>query len=178
MNHGLQPYQLEPRRRRRRRRDVEEIEGLDNIVAHEGEDIEWRKVNKEEWCQCGRCELMDTAVECLCCREIENVRAKMNIGSENEMACILDHFEFEFVCLHPAVIRTALVARTDIRRDSIVDPIPNETFRLQAYRQFTYWVHDRLGKAVRRVIPACVVNKIRKDFPSIDGNYVGFKEVE
>ena len=50
------------------------------------------------------------------------------------------------------------------------------TYRYAAYRQFTWWVHNKLGKAVRRVIPSCAVNLIRKTFPSPDGVYTGFLE--
>ncbi|XP_033114047.1 P2X purinoceptor 7-like [Anneissia japonica] len=174
MEYGLQPYQLEPVRR-----DDFEVDDdvIDNVQIREEQEEEWRKYNKE-WCECQRCGLMPTAVECLCCHEIGNVVRKMNLGLEDELKCIVEHFEFEFVCLHPGVIRTALVARHDVRRNQLVDPIPNETFRLKAYRQFTYWVHDRLGKAIRRVIPACVVGRIRQEYPSDNGAYVGFKEAD
>ena len=45
--------------------------------------------------------------------------------------------------------------------------------RLTSYRQFTYWIHRKLGKGVRRVIPACVVSSIRRQFPEENGEYVG-----
>ena len=48
--------------------------------------------------------------------------------------------------------------------------------RYAAYRQFCWWVHARLGKGVRKIIPACVVSKIRETYPSKDGIYTGFKE--
>ena len=35
-------------------------------------------------------------------------------------------------------------------------------------------MHARLGRGVRRVIPACVVNKIQAEYPSDDEQYVGF----
>ena len=177
MDYGIQPYQMEPKRRRIVVDDNDD-EG-ENLPIEIPENNEWRKHSRPgEWCQCERCEAMDTADECLCCREIANVTRKMNIGEENEIKCITEHFEFEIICLHPAVLRTALIGRSDIRCDDLRDPIPNETFRLQGYRQFTYWVHDRLGKAVRRVIPACVVKTIRREFPNEEGIYVGFKEAE
>ena len=50
------------------------------------------------------------------------------------------------------------------------------SYRYAAYRQFTWWVHNRLGRGVRRRIPACVINKIREEFPEPDGIYVGFKD--
>ena len=52
------------------------------------------------------------------------------------------------------------------------------TWRLAAYRQFTWWAHGALGKKNRRVIPACVVKAIRHEFPDETGQYAGFKEAE
>ena len=48
--------------------------------------------------------------------------------------------------------------------------------RYAAYRQFCWFAHARLGRGVRRVIPCCVVNKIRAEYPSDDWQYVGFKD--
>ena len=50
------------------------------------------------------------------------------------------------------------------------------TYRLLAYKNFTEWVYGRLGKGVRKVIPSCAVNLIRKTFPEGDGQYSGFQE--
>ena len=47
-------------------------------------------------------------------------------------------------------------------------------YRYAAYPQLTSWVHDRLGRYVRRVIPACVVKAIQAVNPNADGNYMGF----
>lgn len=49
------------------------------------------------------------------------------------------------------------------------------TYRYGAYRQFCWFIHNKLGRGVRRVIPACAVCKIRKEYPSVDGRYTGFK---
>ena len=54
----------------------------------------------------------------------------------------------------------------------------SRTWRLAAYRQFTWWVYGVLGKKNRRVIPACVVNTIRREFPEESGHYEGFKAPE
>lgn len=42
-----------------------------------------------------------------------------------------------------------------------------------AYRQITWWAHGVLRRD-RVVLPSCAVMRIREEFPSIDGNYVGF----
>ena len=56
------------------------------------------------------------------------------------------------------------------------DNVPAKAYRYAAYRNFTYFVHTRLGKGVRRRIPACVIRRIREQFPAPDGMYVGYKD--
>ena len=43
-----------------------------------------------------------------------------------------------------------------------------------AHRNFTSWVDGRLGPGIRRVIPSCIMERIRKQFPDEDGVYTGF----
>ena len=40
----------------------------------------------------------------------------------------------------------------------------------------TWWVHNHLGKGVRKVIPSCAVCQIRVTYPSEDGKYIPFME--
>ena len=47
--------------------------------------------------------------------------------------------------------------------------------RHAAYRQFVLWRHGRLGTNIRRVIPSCVVVRIRDKFPSASAVYTGFQ---
>lgn len=47
--------------------------------------------------------------------------------------------------------------------------------RHAAYRQFVLWRHGRLGTNIRRVIPSCVVSRIRDRFPNANGVYTGFQ---
>ncbi|XP_059384748.1 P2X purinoceptor 7-like isoform X3 [Carassius carassius] len=50
-----------------------------------------------------------------------------------------------------------------------------ERFRYLAYRSFVSWCWGYLGRSVRVVIPSCVVNRIRLQFPDPAGQYVGFR---
>jgi len=49
-------------------------------------------------------------------------------------------------------------------------------YRYAAYRQYIWWVFGRLGRKKRKIIPACVVLAIQKQFPEADGSYTGFKD--
>ena len=49
-------------------------------------------------------------------------------------------------------------------------------YRYAAYRQYIWWVYGRLGRKRRKIIPACVLLAIRKQFPEADGNHTGFKD--
>ena len=56
---------------------------------------------------------------------------------------------------------------------SVLDSILN-LISLAAYHQYTWWIHNRFGRHVRRVIPSCV-NRIRAEFEEDDGNYTVFR---
>ena len=44
-----------------------------------------------------------------------------------------------------------------------------------ANKEYTYWIHKKLGRKIRIPIPSCVVKQIRESFPSEGGNYKGFE---
>lgn len=48
--------------------------------------------------------------------------------------------------------------------------------RFAGYKQYTWWIHNRLGKGVRKVIPSCALWKIREKYPEASGSYVPFME--
>ena len=56
--------------------------------------------------------------------------------------------------------------------------LTNRSLRFAAYKQFIWWVFQRLGKGNRRVIPSWVVWNIRKPYPEANGQYVLFNEGE
>lgn len=65
-------------------------------------------------------------------------------------------------------------SRADVRAEEW--NFETNELRKAAYRQFILWKYGRLGKSNRRVIPACVVLKVRECFPSPNGTYMGYRE--
>ena len=95
----------------------------------------------------------------------------------NILGCITEHKSFEAVCLNRDVLWTALVNLAD-REDTYLplrESVPNRTYRYAAYRQYTWWVHNRLGRHVRRVIPSCAVSRIQAEFEEESGEYTVLK---
>ena len=50
----------------------------------------------------------------------------------------------------------------------------NKAMRHGAYTAYTLLMHGSLGAGNRRVIPSCVIWRIRREFPEATGQYKGF----
>lgn len=111
------------------------------------------------WCICGNCKPMPQEIENKCCKQKK---------------CITFSSRFSKICLDPDVLELCIRNTSDIRNDS--EDNSTRAFRKAAYRQFILARHGYLGKGNRRVCPSCVVNKIRKRYPSLTGIYMGYRE--
>ena len=88
--------------------------------------------------------------------------------------CITLTDGFRDVCLNKNVLEAALGSWREMTEEPI--EISNKSYRFIAYRQYISWVFGWLGKDVRKVIPSCAVDIIRKTFPAADNIYVPYKE--
>ena len=92
------------------------------------------------WCKCGNCRVMESEEESVCCHD--DVPEDYLQGK----GCIIDNENFSAVCLQREVLKTVLYMLNNMRGDKI--NIKNESLRYAGYRQFTWWVHNHLGKGV------------------------------
>ena len=100
--------------------------------------------NQLQWCKCGKCRPMPLPIENLCCKQ---------------RPCITTVDTFESIVLDSNVLSVAIVNRCDTFADE-PDYSP-QSYRKAAYRQWIMWQHGYLGRANRKVIPSCVVWKVR-----------------
>ena len=160
----ITPYDFEPEISAAE--DTSETESGDDNISCDDEITD--RIGSTSWCTCTRCRAMETYQESLCC--------KQDVSGEilGDNTCITQHEEFAIVSLNVAVLRTTLSMLNNLRGDRIEHE--NISYRYAAYRQFTWWIHNRLGQGVRRVIPSCAIWKIRDMYPDPDDNYVPFLE--
>ena len=53
----------------------------------------------------------------------------------------------------------------------------NENYCYHAYRSYVKYLYGLLGKFNRKVVPACLVKRIREFYPSDSGSYVGYVHI-
>ena len=107
------------------------------------------------WCACGECRPMDK-----CCQEGNE---EINVSLRRK-------------ALLREVLKTTLRGLNHFRGDEI--NICNRSLRYVGYRMFTWWVHNRLGRGVRKVIPACAIWAIRDAYPDSNKvHYLPFQEM-
>jgi hypothetical protein len=143
----------------------------------EEELIRIRSGPKEDWCECKKCEPLDSPLDNLCCRNDGTVLGWLS----EEVLCITEHEGFECAVMNEHVL--GMVKHDVLRytkdkekRQELLSKSP-KSHRFLAYRNFVSWINSgrKLGKSNRVRIPACVVNTIRQRWPDPTGSYVGFR---
>ncbi|XP_040191767.1 P2X purinoceptor 7-like [Rana temporaria] len=137
--------------------------------ASQTDDSPTDKIGNTDWCICESCGPMPTQLESVCCRQIYQVEGSIPEG----MSCITAApvFVSQFTIQEHVYITSMAI---HVIERPVVDADNNRRLRKTAYRAFIGWIYGFLGKANRKVIPACVVKAIREAFPDPDGSYVGF----
>ena len=118
---GPEPYGYEPRftpeEIARRRAALEAAAGEAPDRNPPSPPARPDRMANNEWCSCGNCQPIDSPVQCVCCREVDNCTRFLDdleeVGAGDR--CVTNHIDFPKVCLERAVLRTALVARLDVR---------------------------------------------------------------
>lgn len=135
-------------------------------------------------CTCGNCQIMHRAVECVCCQEVAQIKAKLREavemdGLEEEPACITSHSGFIAVCTNRWVLETAWYQYRQHYGGNAGEIPLHKRNRHIAYRQLVRWCWGVLGKEIRVVLPSCAVMCIRAHFPppglEEDFVFTGFK---
>ena len=140
-------------------------------------DSSVNRIGKTDWCKCKRCKKETREIDCLCCQEVAALNLKFDFC---EMECITDSDEFATLCLNKAVLANVLTGLHVSRGDYLENVSTNRSLRYASYKQYVWWTFKTLGKGNRRVIPSCVIWKIRNTFPEPDEQYtlysVGHKD--
>ena len=95
---------------------------------------------------------MATYKESLCCQDTNEVSEELGEGQK----CITKPSRFKIVCMEKPVLNASLSALNYLRGDSM-ENLDNSSYRFAGYKQYTFGVHNYLGKGVRKVIPSCAI---------------------
>ena len=87
--------------------------------------------------------------------------------------CITFKRRFVKLCLDLEVLELCIRNRADIRNDR--EDNSTSSFRKAAYRQFILEKYGHLGKGNQKAASSCVVLRIRRQYPSPTGMYMGFR---
>ena len=158
--------------------DREQGQLLNQELARRAAVLEQRMANGN-WCTCGECfpvHSAESAFDVTCCQESDQARQLCQENVEFE-----DPRPYRCVTHHPVFYGTCLYERrlaNDAHHYHMegVDPRHvdrNTRLRYIAYRAYTTWAHGYLGRQHRRVIPLCVMARIRRRFSA--EQYRGFQ---
>jgi hypothetical protein len=130
-----------------------------------------------DWCSCGECEPMETEREHVCCNESHFItphrgvhRCISNVGMFKELVVNKDGL------MYSRYLYSLNIQDTDKSDKFLRKILKNKELRFLACKTFVNILSCQdLDRSVRYILPACVVTKIREQFPNPDGEpYTGY----
>ena len=171
---GTKPYQFEPMACSGDKQDSasndSEVDDKESLASSNDDDFESRLTNLD-WCSCGRCEIMDEAKKCLCCREIPEIMHRNDEVYEKENLkekpnCITESPPFETVCLDHWVLQVAEIGYVEEYGGKVMKGLTeNEKKRKLASRQLVWFCWEACGEEISVKLPSCALKCIRARFP-------------
>ncbi|XP_056140505.1 P2X purinoceptor 7 [Lampris incognitus] len=113
------------------------------------------------WCVCGNCKSSSHPQEELCCRHSDG-------------PCITSSPLFEQLVLRRSLLDTVLLYR-DPFIGQPTEGMQTAALRHCAYEQYIRWRFGVPPLDTHPAIPSCCVRRIRAEYPSLDGQYSGFR---
>ena len=172
------PYCFEPEKESSSGSDTEESSENNDDDSSDDElspNSEIKRAGHKNWCVCGNCKKELREIDSLCCQEVAAIPEENFEGNQ----CITMSEQFQTLCLNKIVLKNVLVGLHESKGDPLEkDEVKNRSLRYAAYKQFVWWIYQRLGKGNRRVLPSCVLWKVRKLFPEGNGQYTLYSEGE
>ena len=165
----IQPYQFEPEKTNFPANQDDPDTSVENKKAEpeKSKNITVERTGNLLWCDCSKCSIEEREIDCLCCHEVSAISEEQFSGN----VCITNSEEFKIICLNKAVLKNVLIGMHETKGDPLEQKITNRSYRFAAYKQFVWWVFQRLGKGNRRVLPSCAVWRIRNCFEEEDRVY-------
>ncbi|KAL3857965.1 hypothetical protein ACJMK2_012589 [Sinanodonta woodiana] len=161
---NIQPYMYEPMTSQNQTDDDISLEPSDSdedeeeLLQNPSQHLEPSEPIGD-WCTCGNCIHMETPRENERCRHTNIVDGKMEEDGLQQWRS--NSFCIVVNCLNRHVLETSYYEYLQ------------ENGPLEKNELIHEYVYQRLGKNNRRILPSCVVTKIRTVFPS--QQYCGFK---
>lgn len=121
-------------------------------------------------CSCLQCPVV-TREEEKCCSDIPSLKVKLDA---DKVLCVLDQPSFLNIFNRDNHILYMNIMNDIFRDDSSEFPL-NTRLRYSAYRTSISFIYGRLGRKKRTQLPSCIVEIVRKMYPSENGEYVDFK---
>ena len=153
----------------------------ESISEAEGEENQVHELTREGklfWCSCGECDYT-TEVESFCCNESSLIKRHISEDSN----CVTEQSLFNNIIINQdgleftrQLIGNSITCE-ERRKKYFSAELSDSKYRNLAYKAFFSFVATKAeqgGAGERFVIPSCVVEAIRKAFPSPTGIYSGF----